>query len=203
MKEAGAVSREVVMKPGDVLYIPRGRYHDALASSNGTIHIAFGVTVPKPLDVLPLIWEAAIASPLMRAYLPVTSDGPALARALEDLGGELARLLTSPEIRKAAVDAAGTSFRPKSENYDVAGLVSAGPVYRVDPTISVVEQAGKQLLSNGREATEIPAGFDEPVRWVVNRQEVTEGALVAAFPMINPSLIVDLIGKLRAMGVLA
>src|SRR3546814_12960582 len=35
------------MQPGDLLYIPRGRYHDALASENGALHIAFGVTLPK------------------------------------------------------------------------------------------------------------------------------------------------------------
>ncbi len=202
-REAGAVVREAEMKPGDVLYIPRGRYHDALASSNGAIHISFGVTLPKPLDVLSLIWEAAIASPSMRAYLPVKSGKSALARALEDMGSELTRLLTAPEIRDAAVHTMGPSFRSEAETYDVAELVSTGPVYCVASGISVVKQAGQELISNGREATEIPAGLNEPVRWVVDRREITEDALAAAFPRMDRSLVADLIGKLRAMKVLA
>ena len=38
----GAVTAEVTMQPGDLLYIPRGQYHDALASSDGAIHLSFG-----------------------------------------------------------------------------------------------------------------------------------------------------------------
>ena len=202
-KEAGVVDREVEMKPGDVLYIPRGRYHDALASSKSAIHISFGVTLPKPLDVMSLIWEAAIASPSMRAYLPVKSGDAALARALENMGSELTRLLATPEVRHAAVNTMGPSFQSDSETYDVAALVSAGPVYSVDCGVSVVKQAGQELLSNGREATEIPAGLTEPVRWVMDRREITEDALAAAFPLLDRSLVADLIGKLRAMKVLA
>ena len=41
IKRAGKLIEQVTLKPGDLLYIPRGQYHDALASKNGAIHIAF------------------------------------------------------------------------------------------------------------------------------------------------------------------
>ena len=97
----------------------------------------------------------------------------------------------------------GPSFQSEAETYDVAELVSTGPVYCVASGISVVEQAGQELISNGREAAEIPAGLNEPVRWVVDRREITEDALAAAFPRMDRSVVADLIGKLRAMKVLA
>ena len=43
-KAKGAKLMDVHMEPGDLLYLPRGQYHDALADEGGTVHIAFGVT---------------------------------------------------------------------------------------------------------------------------------------------------------------
>lgn len=51
----GAVAQEILMQPGDLLYIPRGLYHDALATSDGTIHIAFGVTHVIGLDAIDML----------------------------------------------------------------------------------------------------------------------------------------------------
>ena len=51
-KKAGKIIDKVVMKPGDILYIPRGKFHDALASKSGAIHIAFGINYMKPIDKL-------------------------------------------------------------------------------------------------------------------------------------------------------
>ena len=42
-REAGAVEREVHMRPGDVLYIPAGVYHDAIAVSPISLHVTFAV----------------------------------------------------------------------------------------------------------------------------------------------------------------
>src|SRR3546814_10732308 len=45
-RRAGKVAEQIRMQPGDLLYIPRGRYHDAMASEHGALHIPFGVTRP-------------------------------------------------------------------------------------------------------------------------------------------------------------
>ncbi len=42
-REAGAVAQEIRMLPGDVLYIPRGWYHDALARSAHSLHVTFSL----------------------------------------------------------------------------------------------------------------------------------------------------------------
>ena len=46
-KRAGKIIDQVTLRPGDLLYIPRGQYHDALASQNGAVHIAFGLSYFK------------------------------------------------------------------------------------------------------------------------------------------------------------
>jgi len=55
IKKAGRLIDQITLKPGDLLYLPRGQYHDALASKSGSIHIAFGLTYFKPIDLMGVI----------------------------------------------------------------------------------------------------------------------------------------------------
>jgi ribosomal protein L16 Arg81 hydroxylase len=57
----------VTLKPGDLLYIPRGQFHDALASKNGAVHVAFGLTYFKPIDLMSSLWENIVLNDFMRS----------------------------------------------------------------------------------------------------------------------------------------
>ena len=60
----GGLWKEVRLKPGDVLYLPRGQYHYALAEDGGCIHIAFGVTYPIGMDVVQYLQQQILTEPL-------------------------------------------------------------------------------------------------------------------------------------------
>lgn len=66
----GRLERTVTLKPGDLLYIPRGVYHDALAQSGASVHIAFSVVAVIGLDLLTQMFDQAIQDPLFRADVP-------------------------------------------------------------------------------------------------------------------------------------
>ncbi len=66
IKKAGRMIDQITLKPGDLLYLPRGQYHDALASKSGSIHIAFGLTYFKPIDLMGVTWEKLILNDFMR-----------------------------------------------------------------------------------------------------------------------------------------
>ena len=68
-KAKGAKLMDVHMEPGDLLYLPRGQYHDALADEGGTMHIAFGITYPIGMDVT-FLFDRVVAEPEFRANLP-------------------------------------------------------------------------------------------------------------------------------------
>jgi len=48
---------QITLKPGDLLYSPRGQYHDALASKSSSIHLAFGLSYFKPIDLMAIMWK--------------------------------------------------------------------------------------------------------------------------------------------------
>jgi len=93
----GKVMMTVRMQPGDLLYIPRGYFHDALADSSASLHLTFGI---RPLDgryVFRLLEELAIKDRQFRDYLPdgrANSEG--LRTHLVGLADELAAVMRSP-----------------------------------------------------------------------------------------------------------
>lgn len=70
---AGDITADLVMEPGDVLYVPRGLMHDAVnADLDGpSLHITTGILVRTWADfLLEAVSEAALKSPALRAALP-------------------------------------------------------------------------------------------------------------------------------------
>lgn len=102
----GRVMAEVRMRPGDLLYMPRGWYHDALASSEAALHVTYAVTPLYGRILFRLLEEEAMRDPAFRAYLPDgrAEEGRPLADRLRDLGRRIARLAESPAVRDALLD---------------------------------------------------------------------------------------------------
>lgn len=97
----GRVMAEVRMRPGDVLYLPRGWYHDALAKDGASLHATFSVTPLYGRIVFSLLERVAMQDPAFRAFMPPADqdDGRALQKHLTELGQRLARLAALPEFR--------------------------------------------------------------------------------------------------------
>lgn len=98
----GPLMQEVRMKPGDVLYLPRGWYHDALAVDGPSLHVTLSVTPLYGRILFRLLEAAAMQDPAFRAWLPpATQDGgqPLMAQ-LADLGQRLATLAASPAFTR-------------------------------------------------------------------------------------------------------
>lgn len=94
----GPVIQKVTMRPGDVLYLPRGWYHDALAQDGGSLHVTFSVSPLYGRILLKLLDNAAMQNTAFRAYLPPASrdGGAALGQRLKELGQMLSALAASP-----------------------------------------------------------------------------------------------------------
>ncbi len=58
------------MRPGDVLYLPRGWYHDALAVDGPSLHVTLSVTPLYGRILFRLLEPAAMQDPAFRAWLP-------------------------------------------------------------------------------------------------------------------------------------
>lgn len=96
----GPLMQEVRMRPGDVLYLPRGWHHDALATDGASLHVTYSVAPLYGRILFRLLESAAMQDPAFRAWLaPAWLDGSeTLAAQVKDLGRRLQTLAAMPEF---------------------------------------------------------------------------------------------------------
>ncbi len=96
----GKVAMTVRMRPGDLLYIPRGFYHDALASAAASLHVTLAVLPLTGRILFRMLEEEAVQDPGFREYLPDArlDGGRILAERLAELGDRLAAILRTPRF---------------------------------------------------------------------------------------------------------
>lgn len=201
-KQRGPLMMEVTMRPGDLLYLPRGWYHDALAASGGTVHMAFGVTGVIGFDVIGALSDFAVEDEAFRRNLPRAADGPdALAAALADLGDRLKTLSCDERVLKA-VRAYQAGFR-----YPRGGMALPVAVrdrrFRVSaPGFKTARRGGQTLLAGPRGGVPIPPGREAPVTWILKRGAFARGDYLDAHCESTAADLDRLLLDLLSMGVL-
>lgn len=102
-KSRGRLVTTITMRPGDLLYMPRGVYHDAIAVDAPSLHVSFTVKALTGRALLTVIDQLARDHPAFRAWLPSADRDPeAFGAAVAALGPVLAEILASAEFRDAA-----------------------------------------------------------------------------------------------------
>jgi ribosomal protein L16 Arg81 hydroxylase len=97
--------REILMtftvQPGDVVYIPRGQFHNARATAGRSLHVTFAIAPTSGLDALEALSRLAVREALFREYLTVRLEDPSGTREraqLQRLGERLAELSRSDDL---------------------------------------------------------------------------------------------------------
>jgi ribosomal protein L16 Arg81 hydroxylase len=207
--------REVVrMKPGDLLYLPRGWYHDALAEAPSSVHIAYGVHAPLGMDLMNILLERALYEAEFRKPLP-RQDGSAPAKfALTQraglLGQKLAELCKDPRVMEVLAQFVA-NYRFSRGGYDVLaargiGSSAADPAADGAAAFRVVA-AGAKPVRRGAEwvvrtatgALPLTPPEAEAAAWLLARPDVTAPELARAHPGIEAE---GLLGRLAGAGLL-
>lgn len=117
-RSKGEVLFEAVMRPGDLIYLPRGQYHDALASTDLSLHVTFSVIPMNGLALFSVLEKAAIADSLFRDDLPnpATPEGrAALAARLGELRARIGAMMSDDAFIAAVESAQRERIRRRSE----------------------------------------------------------------------------------------
>lgn len=197
----GPLSQQVTLRPGDLLYLPRGWYHDALASSEATIHVAFGVTTPIGLDLVGMLYEAAVMEPVVRRGAPARGGDAALAAFAAEIGDRLASLARDPRILARYAEFA-RGFRNPRATLSLPGD-ALGFEFVAAPNLALSHVAGRWVLGDGKRGVPVPPGVEGPLRWMLGRGRFGEGDLAQAFPALDAPARAKLLSDLEAMKVLS
>ena len=94
--QKGPVDQQIVMKPGDVLYLPRGLYHDALATDTASLHLSFGASYLAGFTAVSILVQEMQKEEFFRRRLPHFDDQGELANYLTEVGKVAAQRMADP-----------------------------------------------------------------------------------------------------------
>lgn len=102
---ASRILAELTAKPGDLVYVPRGQFHNAKAVGARSLHVTFGIRLPSGFDLARRLVLDLLADPALREYLPARPqdpDGSAEAAFAEGVSARVAEALRPEAFREAA-----------------------------------------------------------------------------------------------------
>jgi len=108
---AGALLDEV-LKPGDLLYIPRGCYHLAVPMNEPTLHLTLGVKNPRGIDLLQWMVDRLRPADFADRDLPYFAGPEERGRYSEDVRRALLGGLKS-DLVEQYLDETGSNLKPR------------------------------------------------------------------------------------------
>jgi hypothetical protein len=178
----GAIEAKVVMTPGDVLYLPRGKYHAALATSDASLHITFGIEPARGFDYLQALIETMPSDPLFREEIPHFDNVEAHEAYLGKLADRMRDKMADPEVM---AQMRSEQRQRACNNLPVFTLPNGNrqPGFHVKVTGSKLVRRGKSWqLTTPSGQGEIDAALAPLVEWMLLSDLFAFDDLAAAFP---------------------
>jgi ribosomal protein L16 Arg81 hydroxylase len=166
-RSKGKVTQELTLKSGDFLYLPRGYYHDALASKGPSLHVTFGITYPIGLDIISLIFEEGINHSFFRQNLIPSL----LPQYCQQLGEHIHTLLKDPYFTQKIF----TLFKQERVPLPYTFPIIEEPIFFKVPSknLAVVYHSQQFWLASFTSEAPIPQGKEKLVEWILRQTEFT------------------------------
>lgn len=197
VESRGKLLLEAHMKPGDILYLPRGQYHDAITGAAASLHVTYWVKPATGLALFKLMEQAVAGDSAFRAYLPDANDPAALKAHLEQLAAQLGQLLVAPSFAIDVLNYQRSFARPPAafelpvhrttQFYSTAkhGRV----IRRLDGFVALIDQSEVQL------------GATHPaVSWLLKQNLFSTDDLLARYPFVEAQELGTVLQKLVKLG---
>ena len=200
-KRAGKIIDQVILKPGDLLYIPRGQYHDALASKNGAMHIAFGLTYFKIIDLMNSLWPNLILNEFMRNDIKTNPNDEEIKSLLGKLSREINNIINSKDALNLANQNI-QNWQYEMKEYSLKTIISEGPTYFIDNSIKFEKNKNKSFLKSPKAIVEVPEKFEILIQFILKHETISENKIKNEFKNIPNDIIDECIESLRKMSVI-
>ena len=195
----GRLLFEAEMKPGDILYLPRGQYHDALTGAQASLHVTFGVSPATGLALFKLLESAVTQESAFRHYLPDARNHAELHARLATLGERLKMVMTTPAF---AIDVLNHQRGLASAQVDYE-LPGQRPTawYSVASRARVVRQDSGYLAVTDQGAIGLGATH-QTIEWILRQRLFSLADALARNANVDPEELHGVLARLIAAGVI-
>lgn len=195
----GPLAASLTLRPGDLLYLPRGVYHDALATDGASLHVTFALAPHSGEGVLKLLAEAALRDPQLRAYLPDGRHDPAaLGDHLADLAARLGDIVASPGFRDAVI-AAQRARHSHPHRVSLPRPPALASYARTERAAEVRHLPEGAMLVTARGSVPLGLAF-APAEYALSRPAFSDIELAARYPHVPAAERAALITLLEQQG---
>ena len=157
-EKPGKIIDQVLLKPGDLLYLPRGQFHDALASKNGAMHIAFGITYLKPIDIFQYYYEQLIVNDYFRTDIREINSTNEIKDIHNEITSQLNNIFNNDKLYEHSLNYF-KQWPYKFTCYDIKKIINDGVQYEFVKNISILEEEEKLFLVNEKHKVPVPEKF--------------------------------------------
>jgi ribosomal protein L16 Arg81 hydroxylase len=199
----GELREEIEMTPGDVLYLPRGQYHEALASSDASLHLSFGIGQPTGLDVISRLMRSLPDEALFRKNLPHFDRPQAHREHLRAIADRLHEILgqssLSDQIRdwqreRALTESHGRFDLPTRDRSTLYRVRSMG--------VSMASGQGAPVVTFPGGEIRLEPGEQDAASWIIEHDYVDESELGKRFEALDRDALQNLLARLEAASIL-
>lgn len=189
------------MRPGDMLYLPRGQFHDAMTSADNSMHITFWVRRTTGVALFDLLERAAKRESEFRAWLPDAEDEQALRARLSRLGGLLNEIMQRPTFITDVLNAQRGIATTLDPYYDLPAQAPSR-VFQVMRKAKVAP--GPKGYVAMFEGGEVPVGASYPaVEWLLKQRHFALNDALARHPSVKSDEFDQVLAALLRAGVIA
>lgn len=205
---------DCTLNEGDLLYIPRGHWHEAIAVNDYSLHLTLGVIVKTRLDFLEwycrnvLINIPALQKPLPFQYGKSNIDAiESTSRNIKDVASDILDAINNRDVFEEFYNTTVRSIRSRSRfdlpqniverkyNSDTIFKVKC-PLYN----ISIYNSNLNLVLSDAD--LEMPIDYKNILEFVLSSDTVSINYILGNFPHENVDTITDVVDNLMFKSVL-
>lgn len=165
----GRIAQQITMRKGDILYLPRGVYHDALATDAASLHLSFGASPLVGFTVVGMLASEAPKQEFLRRRLPHFEDREDVAGYLAAVGDHLKAMLGDPALVDAVIDYQKGRVFEKVTGYRFPDR-AADQYFYVSRHRPEVDESGASARCADGATVALQPGDGEMLDWVLARE---------------------------------
>jgi len=194
----GKVIDQVLLRPGDLLYLPRGQFHDALASKNGAMHIAFGITYLKPIDIFQYYYDQIIINDFFRSDIRQINSTDDIKNIHTEIISQLNKIFNNEKLYEYSLNYF-KEWPYKLTGYDIEKIINDGVQYEIAKNITITEEEKKIFIVNEKHKVPVPEKFFQIIKFVFEKRIVSYKSIKSEFNNISDDTINEFINAMKNM----
>jgi len=179
---------EVILAPGDFLYLPRGYIHDVQAVGTFTVHLTFGIQQVTWIDFIGALAAAAgLRDPRLRRSIPVRhhrTRPEAMQAAADDALAAFAESVSAPEAFRWVAAQFDRASADSSDWADAAAGLTPSTRMELAPAVSLAYEETAEEVALVAGATRLlgPPAYAEAFRFIAASPALAAQEIPGALP---------------------